>query len=159
MKEGARFQVDSTETAREALEHFSAFHDGFMKHIAIASHDSIDAEFAQSCSGRYEVTIRFSHYNYPAGKLQRHDNQVIATFLDVQDVFFNLASTYLGSPIIQLSVESSQRLRGGTTSQEDCLALSLGRHLYCEPERRFDYREERLFTFLTAELIGLDNEA
>lgn len=42
----------------------TGFHDGFMKRIAIVSHDDIDEEYAQSCTGRFDVEIDFAHYNY-----------------------------------------------------------------------------------------------
>lgn len=153
MNDPKRFQITSAGHAEEALEYFNAFHDGFIRRIAIDSHDRIEGDGSQTCTGLYEVEVIFGPYNYPAGQLQPFDREVAATFREAQDIRLDLASAYLGSPIIQLSVEAAERTLGGTTTSEPALALLLGRHLYIEPEQRFEYREHRLFTFRSADFV------
>ena len=143
------FEVDSPASAEEALEYFNAFHDGFMQSIVLDSVDRIEADLSQSCSGLFEVTILFAHYNYPVGALQAADRLVEGRFHGVREPYFDLADDFLGNTIIQLAAGSVTRSDPGGNSEE-AIELLLGRNFYFSDERRYDYREARLFTFRTA---------
>jgi hypothetical protein len=137
--------VSSVDEAREVLDYFNGFHDGFMKRIAIVSHDDIDEEYAQSCTGRFDVEIDFAHYNY------RFDDRIIrAGFRDVQDIFCDFSEGYVGSTILGLYVNAANRRQGGTTTVEPAMALSLERSFLLEQHRRWENRRMQFFTFSTA---------
>ena len=143
------FAVSSAGEAAQALDYFNGFHDGFMKRIAITSHDEIDEDHGQSCTGVFDVEIDFAHYNYPDGNEPFHPyNQIIhARFRKVQDIFCDFSEGFLGNTIIGLSVVPVNRRRGGSDAVEQCLGLRLARHYYLAEHRRYELRESQLFTF------------
>lgn len=142
--------MSSVDEAREVLDYFNGFHDGFMKRIAIVSQDDIDEEYAQSCTGRFDVEIDFAHYNYRFDDRPPHDQIIRAVFGDVQDIFVDLSEGYVGNMIIGLFVNAANRRQGGTTTVEPAMALSLERSFLLEPHRRWENRRMQFFTFSAA---------
>jgi len=144
------FEVSSVDEARAALDYFNGFHDGFMKRIAIVSQDAIDEEYRQSCTGRFDVEIDFAHYNYRFEDRPPHDQIVRAVFRDVQDIFCDFSEGYVGNTVIGLFVHAANRRRGGTTTVEPSMALSLERSFLLEAHRRWENRSMQFFTFSAA---------
>ena len=150
MSDNRAFEISTQEEANEALEYFNGFHDGFVKRILILSHDHIDEDFSQTCSGLFDIEIDFAHFNYPPGG-QRPFNQLVqARFFMVQDLFWDFQEGYLGNTIITLAIHPVNRRMGGSTTVEQALALHLGRNFYFEHYRRYEYREAQIFTFTKA---------
>lgn len=147
---GDIFEVTSVDEGRAALDYFNGFHDGFMKRIAIVSQDDIGEEYAQSCTGRFDVEIDFAHYNYRFEDRPPHDQIVRAVFHDVQDIFCDFSEGYVGNPISSLYVHAANRRRGGTTTVEPSIALSLERSFLLEEHRRWETRRMQFFTFSAA---------
>lgn len=147
------FRVRSAAEGAEALEYFNGFHDGFIRRIEIESRDGMAEDRSQSCTGVFDVTIDFAHYNYRKGEepLQPYDRIVRAEFRNVQDVSCDFREGFTGNTIIRLSVVDASRRKGGETGTEECLSLRLGRNFYLEQERRYEFREAQLFTFTEAE--------
>jgi hypothetical protein len=146
------FEIQTAEEATAALEFFNALHDGFMKRIVITSRDEMTDDPGQTCSGVFDVEIDFAHYNYRAHgvPLQPHTRIIRASFEGVQDVSLDLNQGFIGNSISFIEVAAGQRVRGGTTSQEPCLELRLGRQYFIEAERRWEPHEARLFSFTRA---------
>jgi hypothetical protein len=147
---GNTFEVSSVDEAREVLDYFNGFHDGFMKRIAIVSQDDIDEEYAQSCSGRFDVEIDFAHYNYRFDDRPPHDQIVRAVFRDVQDLFCDFSEGYVGNTIQCLYVHAANRRQGGTTTVEPAMVLSLERSFLLEQHRRWESRRTDFFSFSAA---------
>lgn len=142
--------MSSVDEARAALGYFNGFHDGFMKRIAIVSQDDMDEEYAQSCSGRFDVEIDFAHYNYRFDDRPPYDQIVRAVFRDVQNIFCDLSEGYVGNTILVLHVHAANRRRGGTTTVEPAMALGLERNFLLEQHRRWESRRTDFFTFSKA---------
>jgi hypothetical protein len=118
-----------------------------MKRISIVSQDDIDEEYGQSCSGRFDVEIDFAHYNYRFDDRPPHDQIVRAVFRDVQDIFCDFSEGYVGNTVLGLYVNAANRRRGGTTSVESSMVLSLERAFLLEQHRRWENRRMEFFTF------------
>ncbi|MBI1897702.1 MAG: hypothetical protein HYS04_14420 [Acidobacteria bacterium] len=155
MSQLASFAVSSEEAANRALDYFNGFHDGFMQRVVIESQDRIGEDLSQTCTGIFRVEIDFAHYNYPRGAepFHPHDQIVHAQFRNVQDVFADFSSGFLGNTIIGLSVGPARRHSAGRQAAEQCLELRLSRHYYLEEHRRYELRECRLFTFTDATFL------
>lgn len=145
--------MSSVDEAREVLDYFNGFHDGFMKRITIVSQDDIDEEYAQSCTGRFDVEIDFAHYNYRFDDRPPYDQIVQAVFRDVQDIFCDLSEGFVGNTVIGLYANAVNRRQGGTTTVEPAIALSLERSFLLEEHRRWENRRSRFFTFSTATFL------
>ena len=158
MRQPASFAVSSLAEATRALEYFNGFHDGFMRRIVIDSQDKMHEDFSQDATGIFDVTIDFAHYNYAFKETSTPNeppfapyNQIIrAEFRNVQDLFCDFSSAFLGNSIIGLRIHPANRRQGGSTATESCLALHLARHYYLEAHRRFELRESQFFTFSEA---------
>jgi hypothetical protein len=155
MSELTSFAVSSGETAARALDYFNEFHDGFMKRIVFESHDRIDEDRSQCCTGVFDVEIDFAHYNYAEGAepFHPHDQIVRAVFRNVRDILVDLRGGFIGNTIISLSITPGQRRKGGATGTEQCLGLHLARHYYLEEHRQYELRESQLFTFTDAMFV------
>lgn len=151
------FAISCEAEAARALEYFNGFHDGFIKRMLFVSQDRIDEDLSQTCSGVFDVEIDFAHYNYAAGAepFHPHNQLVRGQFRNVQDVFAEFRNEYSGNTIIRLSIAAGNRRRGGQTGEEPCLELHLGRHYLLEAERRYEFRETRMFTFTDATFAEL----
>ena len=152
MSEPPIHKVCSAEEAAAVLDYFNGFHDGFMKRIDITSHDEIDEEHGQSCTGVFDVEIDFAHYNYADGEapFHPHDQIIHAVFGGVQDIFWDFRDGFLGNTILNLSVVPMNRRQGGSTSTETALGLRLARNYYQEEYRRHELRQSQVFTFREA---------
>lgn len=170
----ARFDVRTLSEAQHMLDYFNAFHDGFIKRMTVASHDDIDEDHSQICTGLFEVECDFAHYNYGYVSIERspkksfrrdsvsplrpYSQVVRARFFDVQDFQIDLGEGYLGNTILALSFTEDRRRRENSTTNERALALHLTRHFYVERVRRHEMRESRLFTFRRAVVVELPPE-
>jgi hypothetical protein len=156
MTEPAKYLVSSEESAARALDYFNGFHDGFMKRIAIESHDEMGADQSQSCTGLFDVVIEFAHYNYANGQAPFHPhNQIVhAEFRNVQDIVADFRYEFMGNAIIGFSIVSVTRRAAGRTG-ERALGLRFSRHFLLADQRRHELRESQLFTFTEATFIEL----
>jgi hypothetical protein len=151
MTAARRFAIGSAAEAAVALDYFNGFHDGFMQRIVVTSHDRIEPDRSQLCTGQFHVAIDFAHYNYADGA-PPPSQLVHGEFEEVQDPCLDLRAALFSSPIIALDVRAARRRPGAGTTEADCLALVVTRHYYVEAERRWELREATLFTFARATL-------
>ena len=161
MAELGTYVVSTEESAARALDYFNGFHDGFMKRIVIESRDRIGADRGQSCTGLFDVTIDFAHYNYPDGAAPFHPyNQIVrAKFRNVQDIVSDFRQGFTGNTIIGFSISSVNRRAAGQTGDEHGLGLRFSRHFLLEDQRRHELRESQLFTFSEATFVELPTKA
>ncbi len=152
MDSQSKLEISSIDDGRLVLDYFNGFHDGFMKRIEIVSHDEIDSEHGQRCTGVFDVEIDFAHYNYAAGDDPFHPyNQIVrARFRDAHDIFCDLQSGYLGNTIAALTVTPKLRVTTLGGAPEECVGLQLARNFFLEQHRRFELRQSELFTFKDA---------
>jgi hypothetical protein len=147
-----RFAIGSAAEAAAALDYFNGFHDGFMQRIVVTSHDRMEPDRSQLCTGQFTVAIDFAHYNYAHGT-PPPSQLVHGEFEEVQDPCLDLREALFSSPIIALDVRAARRRESGAMDDTDCLALIVTRRYYIEPERRWELREATLFTFARATLV------
>ena len=60
--------VATPEEAEAVLDYFNGFHDGFIKRLALISHDYFEARGTQVCSGWLDLELAIAHYNYRNGE-------------------------------------------------------------------------------------------
>ena len=63
-----RFAVTTPADAGSALDYFNGFHDGFVRELALRSHDRFEARGVHELSGWLDLEIVFAHYNYRSGE-------------------------------------------------------------------------------------------
>jgi hypothetical protein len=148
----ARFTVTSAEEAAAALDHFNAFHDGFIKRLTLTSHDVIAADLSQVCTGLFDAEMDLAHYNYGDGKTPfRPANQIVrATFRGVHDIVLDLRAGFIGNTITRFAVTEGRRERFTPAGVEACLILRLARSFYLKESDRWELRESDVFSFESA---------
>ena len=70
--------ITNLSEADAALDYFNGFHDGFIKQLALISHDQFEARGVQASGERLTLEITFAHYNYrqdskPVDRLKSRD--------------------------------------------------------------------------------------
>lgn len=60
--------MTTPEEAAAVVAYFNAFHDGFIRRLALVSHDVHESRHAHLTTGRLDLEIVFAHCNYRAGE-------------------------------------------------------------------------------------------
>jgi hypothetical protein len=136
--------------AAAALDYFNAFHDGFIRELALGSHDRFEARGVQALSGRLDLEIVFAHYNYREGEPPA-DQLVRARFRQVAGLVLDLAYRHGEWSIDSLGIEGGSR--PGPGGEEACLVASLWQHRL--EEGAWGRHEAVRFTFREAEIEEL----
>lgn len=119
------------------IDHFNAFHDGFVREIRVRSRDAFTIESDEAWdighqqTGRFDVVVAFAHYNYPPGALQSHERVaagalVEGRFSDVRDVYIDSRNAGPTDGAIQsVAIEPTEREGFHGAPAEPCFALSV----------------------------------
>jgi hypothetical protein len=84
--------------AKQILDYFNGFHDGFIQYVALHSHDSFVQEggsvtdIVHRLTGRFDARVDIAHYNYQHGT-QPYHRIVRCTFQNIKDFCFDLRDT------------------------------------------------------------------
>jgi hypothetical protein len=122
------FAVVTAEDAARVIEHFNAFHDGFIHEVSLRSRDRFSSEgpdpwdVGHNVTGAFDAVIDFAHYNY-GGRIQPLDRIVQVRFVEVADFRLDLRGVKPEDwPIQYVAIEAATRARpsGG---EEACLRL------------------------------------
>ena len=120
-----RLQTESD--AREILDQFNGFHDGFIKQLSLRSHDSFEkhgpgeTEITHRLTGTFDAVIQIAHYNYSG--LQPLDRVVKCSFKKVRDFCLDLRELMSFEwNIKSVKIQPSQR-RSESDQVEDCFSL------------------------------------
>jgi hypothetical protein len=87
-------RLQTENDAREILDQFNGFHDGFIKQLSLRSHDSFEkhgpgeTEITHRCTGTFDAVIQIAHYNYSG--LQPLDRVIQCSFKGVRDFCMDL---------------------------------------------------------------------
>lgn len=105
------FSLDTFAGARAGIEHFNAFHDGFVRRIEIVSADEFVDRDTQRCSGCLDLTIRFAHWNYDfAAGARPHHQEVEATFHHVRDLAMGVTGAATDWSILRMAIAEAEAL-------------------------------------------------
>jgi hypothetical protein len=138
--------VASLDQARAALEYFNAFHDGFIRRLALISHDVFEARGVHTLSGRLDLELDLAHYNYRDGEPPA-DQIVELRFTEVRDLWVDLPYANGEWAIVDLRVSSATRT--GFGNEEQCLQATMRHHRL--DEGQWTVCEVLRFTFKAAE--------
>ena len=118
-------RVSTLAEAEAALEYFNGFHDGFIRELALRSHDRFEARGVHTMTGRLDLDILFSHYNYRHGEPPA-DQQVRASFQQVRDLVADIPHRQGEGSIDRVEIDSDVRppWEGG----EPCLIARIVHH-------------------------------
>lgn len=114
--------------ARNILDYFNGFHDGFIQEVSLRSYDSFAKEgpeitdIAHHCTGRFDAVIDIAHYNYQSGT-QPYHRVVRCQFKHVKDFYVDLRDVKSYEwPIKVVEIQPGQRHNehGG---MESCFSL------------------------------------
>jgi len=149
------YRLAAGEDPTAVIEAYNAFHDGFVRSIALASRDRFTRvgprqwDIAHETTGNFAVVIDFAHYNYGGG-IQPLDRVVRATFRVVRDFALDLSGfRSYAWPLKHVEIEPATRpTEAAGAPPEPCFALTL-------TWSRIDgatwtERPQRLFTFTHA---------
>jgi hypothetical protein len=140
------YPVATPEQALLALAYFNQFHDGFIRRLALISHDTFEARGVHTLSGRLDLELDLAHYNYREGEPPA-DQVVELRFTGVRDLWIDLPYTNGEWAIIAFRIAPANRSAFG--KEESCLAASMLHHRL--EEGRWTSREVLRFTFGDAE--------
>jgi hypothetical protein len=115
--------VRTPHEAARVLDYFNHFHDGFVRRLALASHDHFPTRSEQACSGHLDLEVTFAHHNYrdgapPAGQ------EIRARFLRVRSLRAELSGRAIEWSIQRVDIGPGTRPLD-TGSEEPCLVLTL----------------------------------
>lgn len=144
--EALKRPVATLDQAHAALEYFNAFHDGFIRRLALFSHDVFEARGVHTLSGRLDLELDLAHYSYRDGEPPA-DQIVELRFAEVRDLWVDLPYANGEWAIIDLRVSSATRTEFGR--EEDCLQATMRHHRL--DEGRWTICEVLRFTFKAAE--------
>jgi len=114
----AEYSIESVEQARDVIERFNGFHDGFIERLSLRSHDYFPERGVHTTTGLLDLEITFAHYNYDAGA-PPPDRRIDASFTKVRDLTVRFTGAPTDWPIIGLYLEPTDR---GTKSPGRLLA-------------------------------------
>lgn len=142
------FPLGTLAEAEAAVEHFNAFHDGFLRRLSIVSFDRFEDRDTQHTSGRLDLVIRFAHWNYDLAHGARpHGQEVEGRFHRVRDLEIRFGGRETDWSVKRLVVSEALRPRTHPSEPpEPCL-----RTMLIQPRLR-DWREwveseDLVFTF------------
>lgn len=138
--------------AKEALDYFNGFHDGFIKRLSIVSHDEFKSHHEQAFAGELDLEITFAHNNYQDGR--RPYNQLVeARFNGVKDLRINFSGKSYEWSINSISIGETNRL-ADTGNVEACLKGVLVQNRL-EDGRQWVLHEDMSFTFRSCVLTEI----
>jgi hypothetical protein len=140
------YSVATLEQARVALEYFNGFHDGFIRRLALVSHDKFEARGVHTLSARLDLELDLAHNNYREGEPPA-DQLVELRFAEVRDLWVDLPYANGEWAIVDLRVSSGTRTEFG--KEEACLAATMLHHRL--DEGSWTVREVLRFSFRAAE--------
>jgi hypothetical protein len=147
-----RQSLETIKDGESILDYFNGFHDGFIKQLAIMSHDRFEARGVQASGERLTLEITFAHYNYQQDT-RPTQQQIKARFFDVMDLSIDFSGLSYEWSINHMRFFETQRaLEDGQSTP--CLGASLMQpHL--NTRREWELREDVRFTFSRAEFEEL----
>jgi hypothetical protein len=142
--------------AKQILDYFNGFHDGFIRCIALHSYDSFVQEgpkvtdIVHRLTGRFAARIDIAHYNYQHGTQPSH-RVVRCEFNNVKDFYLDLRNvTSHEWPIKYVDIRPlrKQNEQGQMTSYF-ILVFAWSKLL----DNQWTERKEQVLIFQTAEFI------
>jgi hypothetical protein len=97
--------VASAEQAGAVAEYFNGFHDGFIRRLALVSHDTFESRDVHETTGLLDLEILFAHSNYGDGR-PPFDQLVAARFTRVRDLRIAFTGRPTDWPIMSLHLET-----------------------------------------------------
>ena len=98
------YNVETVDQARDVIERFNGFHDGFIERLALRSHDHFPERGVHTTTGLLDLEVTFAHYNYGEGE-PPPDRRIEATFTAVRDFVATFTGAPTDWPIIGLYLE------------------------------------------------------
>jgi hypothetical protein len=147
-----RQTVTTAEEATAVLDYYNAFHDGFVRRLAVASHDVFEAVGVQAHRGALDLEMLIAHYNYQSGT-KPATQEVRATFRGVRDLVVSFSGLAYEWSINRLDLAgASRKLEDGRLAS--CLLAVLVQPRL-SPAREWQLHEDVTFTFESAEFEEL----
>ena len=139
--------------AREILDQFNGFHDGFIKQISLRSHDSFEkhgpgeTEITHRLTGTFDAVIQIAHYNYNG--IQPLDRVIQCSFKGVRDFCLDLREllSYEWN-IKSVDIQPCQR-KSENDQAEECFSLVLAWSKLVGDE--WSEQKQQILTFVEAE--------
>ena len=78
-------KIASLESAKDGLDYFNGFHDGFIRDLRLVSHDWFADRGVQRLTRDFDLEILFAHYKYGQGE-PPPDRLVSAQFAQVKEL-------------------------------------------------------------------------
>ena len=141
-------RVRTLAEATAALAYFNAFHDGFIRELAVRSHDRFEARGVQAVSGRLDIDIRFAHYNYRRGE-PAADQMVRASFRQVRALVADIPFRHGEWSIDRVEIAPAER----RAAEDEALLARILHHRLVDGA--WTTGEGLRFTFAEAELEEL----
>ena len=146
-----RLQTESD--AREILDQFNGFHDGFIKQLSLRSHDSFEkhgpdeTDITHRLTGNFDAVIQIAHYNYSG--LQPLDRVVKCYFKRVRDFCLDLREfmSYEWN-IRYVEIQPSQR-KNENDEVEECFSLVFSWSKLID--NQWSEQKQQILTFAEAE--------
>ena len=142
------YPIETIQQARETLQYFNDFHDGFITKLTLISRDTFEADGSQVCTGTFDVEIEFAHYNYTQCP-SPYDQIIAARFVDVRGFSLDLTTMSFEWSIQSFEIEVAERGRVLSDSTEACFLVKLVRAVF-DPNGGWQHHESNLFTFKQA---------
>lgn len=144
--------ITNLSEAEAALDYFNGFHDGFIKQLALISHDQFEARGVQAGGGGLTLEITFAHYNYQQDS-KPVDQLIKANFFKVMNVAIDFSGLSCEWSVNHLKFFETHRvLEDGQI--EACLGANLVQSRL-NPRREWKLHEDVRFTFSRAEFEEL----
>ena len=119
------YRITTLEEARTALDDFNGFHDGFIRELSLRSHDRFEARGVHTMTGRLDLDILFSHYNYRDGEPPA-DQLVRASFQEVRDLVTDIPHHHGEWSIDRVEMDAATRR--SAAGEESCLVARIVHH-------------------------------
>ena len=114
--------VTTPEQADAVLEYFNGFHDGFIKQLTLSSYDYFERWGVQACSGRLDLELVITHYNYRNGEPPA--NQLVrARFAQVRNLQADMPGRAAEWTIMNVYFEPG--VRASDLAEEPCFYARL----------------------------------
>jgi hypothetical protein len=144
--------VTGLDEAETALDYFNGFHDGFIKQLALMSHDRFEARGVQASGERLTLEITFAHYNYQQDTKPAHQ-LIQARFFEVMNLAIDFSGLSHEWSINHVTFFEMERvIEDGRTAA--CLGASLVQSRL-NAHREWELHEDIRFTFSQAEFEEL----
>jgi hypothetical protein len=146
--------ISNLSEAETVLDYFNGFHDGFIKQLAIVSHDRFEARGVQASYEKLTLEITMAHYNYQQDT-KPVDQLIKASFFEVMNLSIDFSGLSYEWSINHLTFFETQRTLEDA-QPASCLGASLVQSRL-NPRREWELHEDVGFTFSRAELQELSS--